>query len=57
MFLFIFERERGREGERERAYEWGRVRERRGQRIRSGLRADSRKPDVGLELTSCELTT
>ena len=32
-------------------------REREGQRIQSGLCADSRQPDVGLELTNHEITT
>ena len=47
--IFIFERESehvGRRAERE-----GR------QRIRSGLCANSRDPDVGLELTNCEIKT
>ena len=35
----------------------GRGRERGGQRIRSGLRADGREPDVGFELTSHEIMT
>ena len=31
--------------------------ERKGQRIRSRLCADSSEPDVGLELTNCEIMT
>ena len=44
--LFIFERETAGEGQRRRA-----------QRIWSGLCADSREPDAGLELTNCEMVT
>ena len=33
------------------AREWGRNRERGGQRIRSGLEVDSSQPDVGPEFT------
>lgn len=42
------------EGERERE-QWGKGRERRGQRIESGLCADSRDPDAGLKLRNCEI--
>ena len=47
MFIFERERERDRRGGAER----GR------QRIHSRFCADSRKPDEGLELTSCEIMT
>ena len=44
--------------ERKREKEQGvRGRERRGQRIRSGLCTDSRQPDAGFELTHCEIMT
>ena len=35
----------------------GRGREREGQRIQSRLCSDSTEPDVGLELTNCEIVT
>ena len=49
MFLFIFERER--------SHEWWRGRERGGHGFWSGLHADSREPDAGLELTNHEIMT
>ena len=55
--MSLFERERERERARARKGEWGRGRERGRQRIRSRLCADSREPDVGLELTNCEFMT
>ena len=42
---------------REQESERGRGRERGGQKIWSGLCVDSREPDVGLELTNCEIMT
>ena len=42
---------------RQSGHEWGRGRERGAQRIQSGLCADSREPDVGLELTDRWITT
>ena len=44
VYLFLREREQGRGREREE------------QRLRSRLCADSREPDVGLELTNCSWT-
>ena len=51
--MFIFETER----ERERENEWERGREGGRQRIQSRLHANSREPDVGLKLTTCEIMT
>ena len=48
-FVYLFLQQSG--------HEWGRGRERGAQRIRSGLCADSREPDVGLELTDRWITT
>ena len=45
------------ERERESALEWGKGRERKGERIWSRLYADSREPDVGLELMNSEIMT
>ena len=53
MFFFTFEREK----ERVRELKQGRGRERRGQRIQSGLSDDSREPDVGLELKNSRIMT
>ena len=47
IIIFIFER----------AHKWGRGRERRRQRIRSGLSTDSSEPDAGLELAHLEIMT
>ena len=57
--MFIFERERERERERENVcvYKRRRGRERGGQRIQSGLWADSREPDAGLKLGNHEIMT
>ena len=51
------ERQRVKERERARASAQGRGRERGRQRIQSGLCADSRKPDAGLELTNHVMAT
>ena len=58
--MFIFGRER--ERERETEHELGRGRERGRHRIRSRLQAlsfiaQSTEPDMGLEVTSCEIMT
>ena len=53
--MFIFERER--ETERQRESKLGRGREKREKRIPSSLQAVSAEPDVGLELTNCEIMT
>ena len=52
--MFIFDE---RETERERETELGRRTERRGQRFRSSLWADSSEPDVGLRLPDREIVT
>ena len=44
-------------GEREQAHEQGRGRERGRERIPSKLHAVSAEPDVGLDLTNCEIMT
>ena len=50
--MFTFERERG----RLRVHEWGKWKERVGQRIQIGLHADSSEPHSGLERTNPEIT-
>ena len=43
--------------DRERAHEWGRDRKRQRERIPSRICVISAEPDVGLELTNCEIMT
>ena len=50
-------RERGRKRDRERENEQGRGRERERERIPTRLLIISTEPDVGLELTNCEIMT
>ena len=54
MFIYFWERERERENV---GVHVGRGRDRGEQRIQSGLCADSRESDAGLELTSHEIMT
>ena len=60
LFYFLkfisFERERERERDRKKAWGGGGA-ERRRDRIPSRLHTISPEPDVGLELTHCEITT
>ena len=54
LFIYLRVNKQGRGGERERVGKgWREM----GQRIQSGLCADSRKLDAGLELTNCEIMT
>ena len=58
LFLFILrKREKEREREREKENKCGEGAEREGQKIQSRLCADSREPDVGLELMNHEIMT
>ena len=45
------------EREKDRVHEWGRGRERGRERIPNHLPAISAEPNVGLELTNCEIMT
>ena len=51
------ERARARERKREKREPAGEGQRERGQKFRSRLYADSREPDVGLELMNCEIMT
>ena len=57
IFYNIYFWEREREKEREKKKESGGGAEREGDKILSGLSADSREPGVGLKLMNCKIIT